>query len=61
MRTEWRKSSHSDAEGQCVEAAARPEGVAVRDSKAPGTSLALAAETWRNLLTAIRSGGLDLP
>ncbi len=32
----WRKSSHSGDEGACVEVAAIPRLVAVRDSKDPG-------------------------
>ena len=32
----WRKSSHSDTQGNvCVEVARLPDGVAVRDSKKP--------------------------
>lgn len=30
---QWRKSSHSDAEGQCVEIAEAGDAIAVRDSK----------------------------
>ncbi|MEU8803332.1 DUF397 domain-containing protein [Spirillospora sp. NPDC048819] len=34
----WRKSSHSDETGgHCVEVANLPDGVAIRDSKAPKT------------------------
>jgi hypothetical protein len=37
MELSWRRSSHSDnLGGNCVELAARPEGVGVRDSKDPG-------------------------
>ena len=57
----WRKSSRSDAEGACVEIAPLPASVAVRDSKAPGSTLTLDAGAWRRLLAAARRGGLDLP
>ena len=34
---EWRKSSHSNPSGNCVETALLPSGwVAIRDSKLPG-------------------------
>ena len=34
---EWRKSSHSNPSGNCVETALLPSGwVAIRDSKSPG-------------------------
>lgn len=56
-RPMWRKSSHSDAEGACVEVGTLRPGVAIRDSKDPnGPHLHLSASEWRRLLTAIRSG-----
>ncbi|MDI3386278.1 DUF397 domain-containing protein [Streptomyces sp. B-S-A8] len=45
----WRKSSYSGAEGgQCVEVAATPDAVHIRDSKRPLTrpTLAVGREAW---------------
>lgn len=51
----WRKSSYSTAESNCVEAAHRPEGVAVRDSKDPdGPQLVFSPADWRAFLDGIK-------
>ncbi|MEO3822589.1 DUF397 domain-containing protein [Actinomadura sp. B10D3] len=52
----WRKSRRSDDKGgACVELAALPEGVGVRDSTAPhGPRLLLDTNTFRALLTALK-------
>ncbi|MFF5171298.1 DUF397 domain-containing protein [Micromonospora sp. NPDC000089] len=43
----WRRSSHSGDEGACVELAALPGGVAVRDSKDPaGPVLLFRPGSW---------------
>ncbi|MDX3246988.1 DUF397 domain-containing protein [Streptomyces sp. ME18-1-4] len=49
---EWIKSSYSTAEGpDCVEAAATPATILVRDSKNPGgPRLALAPTAWAAFL-----------
>ncbi len=53
---EWRKSSHSaQSEGNCVEVATLPSGVAVRDSKDPdGPVLRFTAEEWHAFLSRVR-------
>ncbi|MFE9099815.1 DUF397 domain-containing protein [Actinomadura geliboluensis] len=52
----WRKSSHSDAHGQCVEVAAGAGGVAVRDSTDPaGPVLRVPAAVWRPLLDRLKT------
>ncbi|MFF5971835.1 DUF397 domain-containing protein [Streptomyces sp. NPDC012769] len=43
----WRKSSHSGANSNCVEAGYLPGAVVVRDSKNPsGPALHFAADAW---------------
>jgi predicted secreted Zn-dependent protease len=61
MIMEWRKSSHSGTNGQCVEVAARPGLVLVRDSKDPqGPVLAFTPDEWRAFADGIRSGEFGL-
>ncbi|MFD0903023.1 DUF397 domain-containing protein [Actinomadura sediminis] len=58
----WRKSSHTQANGQCVELARTPEFCLVRDSKDPdGPRLALTPRAWSGVLTGIKTGAHDLP
>lgn len=49
----WRKSSRSDETGgQCVELAALPHAIGIRDSKAPDAGhLALTPRAFADLLT----------
>jgi hypothetical protein len=43
----WRKSSFSNSNSNCIEAASQPGSVAVRDSKDPqGPRLAIPADRW---------------
>ncbi|MEV0651015.1 DUF397 domain-containing protein [Phytomonospora sp. NPDC050363] len=47
----WRTSSRSGQTGNCVEVAALPTGVGVRDTKARGTGhLTVTREDWRGFL-----------
>ncbi len=59
---QWRKSSHSGGEsGQCVEVAASPALVGIRDSKNPnGGHLALERSTFAGLVDRVKAGRLDL-
>jgi hypothetical protein len=52
----WFKSSHSSANGECVECARTPDGgMAVRDSKHPdGRALAFPRAAWRAFLATTR-------
>jgi hypothetical protein len=61
-RANWRTSSHSGGNGNCVEVAANLPGIiAVRDSKNPaGPELILSAATWAAFTAAIRAGDFDL-
>ncbi|WP_406197500.1 DUF397 domain-containing protein [Kitasatospora sp. NBC_01560] len=58
--SEWRKSTHSNGEGDCVEVAdGVPGAVPVRDSKDPdGPTLTFTTDAWRSFLTAIHTGEL---
>lgn len=57
----WRKSSHSDADGNCVEVARASGGLAVRDSKDPAAGhLSLTAGQFAGLVAAARAGTLDV-
>lgn len=58
----WRKSTHSGEAGSCVEIAYMSDATAIRDSKIPdGGALVLDARAWSGLLSAVKSGNLDLP
>ncbi|HVK20165.1 MAG TPA: DUF397 domain-containing protein [Actinokineospora sp.] len=43
---EWRKSSRSGPDSECVEVAFVGEVVGVRDSKCPGSAIVLDSRTW---------------
>ena len=55
-RAEWRKSSYSSQDGNCVEVARNLPGlVAIRDSKAlAGAKLMVSQESWRVFLKSLR-------
>ncbi|MES9536249.1 MULTISPECIES: DUF397 domain-containing protein [unclassified Actinomadura] len=56
----WRKSTHSDETGgQCVELAALPHAIAIRDSKAPKSGyLALTPHAFADLLARAKQDEL---
>ena len=64
---QWRKSSYSNGQANCVQAAARGNSqtsVSVRDSKAPDAAcLVFTARAWRQFTESTRSrciyAGLD--
>jgi hypothetical protein len=55
-RAEWRKSSHSGQDGNCVEVARNLPGlVAVRDSKdASGPVLVFGRHAWREFAAEVK-------
>lgn len=62
MKVEWRKSTYSTAQGNCVEAATLRGAVAVRDSKDPdGPKLTFVPAEWLTFTSAVKAGGHDLP
>lgn len=52
----WRKSSFSGMGQDCVEVAASPTGIHVRDSKNPtGPHLTFTPAEWADFLTALKT------
>ena len=58
----WRKSSHSNPSGNCVEIARLPgQRVAVRDSRRPdGPALLFSQAAWETFLRSLREGAGEL-
>ena len=57
----WQKSRHSNANGQCVELAALPDGdVAVRNSRFPeGPALVYTRDEIASLIAGVKNGEFD--
>jgi hypothetical protein len=55
-KTCWRKSTHSQTDGDCVEVAFAGPAVGVRDSKNPdGAVLAFPADHWATFVDSLRT------
>ncbi|GAA4194529.1 hypothetical protein GCM10022252_39070 [Streptosporangium oxazolinicum] len=60
-RAEWRTSSLSGSNGQCVQVAFLGKHVAVRDSKNPqGPALAFGTREWSVFVSGVKGGRFDL-
>jgi len=60
-RATWRTSSRSSGNGQCVEVAITPDGVAVRDTKnRAGGHLEFTHAEWTALVGGVKAGEFDL-
>ncbi|WP_280453678.1 DUF397 domain-containing protein [Nocardia brasiliensis] len=55
----WRKSSYSAGQGECVEARLAGGQVLVRDSKNPGPVLSFGTAAWDAFTAGVRDGLFD--
>jgi uncharacterized protein DUF397 len=58
--TGWRKSSHSQGQGTCVEVGLGFDVVGIRDTKdREGERLVVDPASWQAFLRAVKGGALD--
>ena len=61
LSSEWRKSTYSSSNSNCVEVRASADGVDVRDSKdREGPKLGFTPDEWRAFVRGIKQGEFDL-
>jgi hypothetical protein len=57
----WYKSSYTNGQGNCVEVAALPDRIAVRDSKdTEGPVLVFTTAGWEAFANGVKSGDLNV-
>lgn len=62
VQVEFRKSSYSEPQENCVEVAAGADAVAVRDSKdLDGPVLSFTRDEWSAFLAGVKAGEFDGP
>ncbi|EFL24267.1 conserved hypothetical protein [Streptomyces himastatinicus ATCC 53653] len=55
----WQKSTYSENQANCVELAAAPDGIRIRESDEPETMLHTHPATLRAFIRAAKAGQLD--
>ncbi|MCX4660428.1 DUF397 domain-containing protein [Streptomyces uncialis] len=55
----WQKSSHSNGDTQCIELAATPDGILLRESDDPDTVVNTTPDKLRAFLLGIKAGEFD--
>ena len=61
LTPEWRKSTYSSSNANCVEVRASAAGVAVRDTKhREGPSLGFTPDEWQAFVQGVKHGEFDL-
>jgi hypothetical protein len=59
--SQWRKSSYSSSNANCVEVRGQEETVDVRDSKnVPGPVLTVSDQAWSEFIQGVKHGEFDL-
>lgn len=59
--TNWRKSTRSGGDDNCVQVATAPGTIGVRDSKDPnGAILEFDAEAWKDFIAGAKTGEFDI-
>jgi hypothetical protein len=61
LNAQWRKSSRSGTNGNCVEVRRLDEIVEIRDTKdRRGPSLSFSTQAWHSFIDSVHSGEFDL-
>jgi hypothetical protein len=55
----WRKSTFSENQANCVELATTHAHIHIRESDDPGTAIHTTPATLRRFIRAVKTGGLD--
>ncbi len=58
--TNWRKSTRSGAQSNCVDVGTTPSVVAVRDSKDDAAMLVFSHDVWAEFIGGVQDGEFDL-